>query len=251
MRDLFSLRGKTAVVTGASSGIGEAIAAGLMGAGANVVTMQRRPPTALLEEAAAGAGVRVAHVAADFSDEGTIDAAIAQTLESHTVDILVNNAGTQVRHDATEFPLEDFDRVMNVNTRAVFQLCRGFAPGMLERQQGKVINLASLLSFQGGLRVSAYAASKGAVAQLTKALSNEWASQGVNVNAIAPGYFRTDMNEALIHDEERSQQISARIPAHRWGEATDIAGAAIFLASGASDYVHGTVLPVDGGWLGR
>jgi 2-deoxy-D-gluconate 3-dehydrogenase len=140
---------------------------------------------------------------------------------------------------------------MTVNTRAVFQLCQGLAPAMLDRGHGKIINLASLLSFQGGLRVPAYAASKGAVAQLTKALCNEWAGRGVNVNAIAPGYFDTAMNTALLADPERSGQISARIPAGRWGHMEDIAGAVVFLASPASDYVHGVTLPVDGGWLAR
>jgi 2-deoxy-D-gluconate 3-dehydrogenase len=249
--DPFRLDGQTAVITGASRGIGEAIALGLVAAGADVVTMQRSEPSARLSSAAQDAGARLTHVPVDFTRQEAIADAVGATLDSSPVDILVNNAGTQIRHDATQFPLEDLDTVMDVNLKAVFQLCQGFAPGMLSRGRGKIINLASLLSFQGGSRVAAYAASKGAVAQLTKALANEWAERGVNVNAIAPGYFATEMNTALLEDERRNEQISARIPAGRWGQAADISGAAVFLASSAADYVHGVVLPVDGGWLGR
>ncbi|WP_304481761.1 SDR family oxidoreductase [Cryobacterium sp. M23] len=247
----FDLTGKTAVVTGASRGIGLAIASGLVGAGSDVIALQRGDIPESLLSLAAATGRRVTRISVDLSESESIAEAISVVLASNHVDILVNNAGTQVRHDAVAFPLEDFDAVMNVNLRAVFQLCTGFGAAMLERGEGKVINLASLLSFQGGLRVPAYAASKGAVAQLTKALCNEWAARGVNVNAIAPGYFATEMNSALLADEERSEQISARIPAGRWGAADDIAGAAIFLASRASDYVHGVVIPVDGGWMAR
>lgn len=247
----FDLRGKTAVVTGASRGIGLGVATGLIRAGANVITLQRSDPPETLNELARDNGTTTAKVDMDLSDEESISTAISRTLESHDVDILVNNAGTQIRHDSEAFPLEDFDTVMDINLRSVFQLCQGFAPGMLERGHGKIINLASLLSFQGGLRVPAYAASKGAVAQLTKAMCNEWAHRGINVNAVAPGYFDTEMNSALLADEERREQISSRIPAKRWGNAEDMAGAVVFLASAASDYIHGVVLPVDGGWLAR
>ncbi|MDQ0867485.1 SDR family oxidoreductase [Arthrobacter globiformis] len=247
----FDLTGRTAAVTGASRGIGAAIAAGLLRAGADVVAMQRSPVPSDLAAVAADAGRTLRHVPIDLGSETSIAAAIEDSQGGGFVDILVNNAGTQIRHDSTEFPLSDFDTVMNINTRAVFQLCQGFAPAMLERGYGKIINLASLLTFQGGYRVPAYAASKGAVAQLTKALCNEWAPRGVNVNAVAPGYFATDMNEALLADEERRDQISARIPAGRWGAAEDIAGTVVFLASGAADYIHGAVLPVDGGWMAR
>jgi 2-deoxy-D-gluconate 3-dehydrogenase len=247
----FDLTGRTAAVTGASRGIGEAIAAGLLRAGADVVTMQRGPIPPSLAAVAAETGRAVRHIPIDLGREVSIAAAIEETLEQGPVDILVNNAGTQIRHDSTDFPLSDFDTVMNVNTRAVFQLCQGLAPAMIDRGHGKIINLASLLSFQGGFRVPAYAASKGAVAQLTKALCNEWAGRGVNVNAIAPGYFATDMNEALLADEGRRDQISARIPAGRWGAAEDIAATVVFLASNAADYIHGAVLPVDGGWMAR
>ena len=249
--DPFDLSGQTAVVTGASRGIGLAIATGLVEAGASVVAMQRgRLPTALLDLAAERGG-RVDHVAVDLSDESSITEGVRRALAIAPVDILVNNAGTQVRHDATEFPLPDFDAVLQVNLRAVFQLCQGLAPAMLDRGRGRIVNVASLLSFQGGFRVPAYAASKGAVASLTKALSNEWVGRGVTVNAVAPGYIDTDMNEALVADPERSAQISARIPAGRWGTGADLAGAVVFLASEAAAYVSGVVLPVDGGWLAR
>ncbi|KRF06344.1 2-deoxy-D-gluconate 3-dehydrogenase [Arthrobacter sp. Soil782] len=247
----YDLTGKTAVVTGASRGIGQGIAEGLLNAGANVITLQRGPITADLAALASARQLTVEDIAVDLSNEQSITDAIARALSTAQVDILVNSAGTQIRHDSTDFPLEDYDSVMNVNARAVFQLCKGFAPPMLERGSGKIINLASLLSFQGGLRVPAYAASKGAVAQLTKAMCNEWAPRGINVNAVAPGYFATDMNAALIADADRSEQISARIPAGRWGKAEDISGAVVFLASSAADYINGVVLPVDGGWLAR
>jgi 2-deoxy-D-gluconate 3-dehydrogenase len=249
--NLFTLDGKTAVVTGASRGIGQGIAAGLLTAGANVIALQRGPLPDALTDLAAEHGLTIRRITVDLSSERSITEATTAALASGPVDILVNNAGTQIRHDSTEFPLEDYDKVMNVNARAVFQLCKAFAPAMLERGNGKIINLASLLSFQGGLRVPAYAASKGAVAQLTKAMCNEWAARGINVNAIAPGYFATEMNTALMSDSTRSSQISARIPAERWGNAEDIAGAVVFLSSAAADYIHGVVLPVDGGWMAR
>ncbi|MFJ6535930.1 SDR family oxidoreductase [Paenarthrobacter sp. NPDC091711] len=251
LRAPFDLTGSTAAVTGASRGIGLGIALGLIRAGANVVALQRGPLAPELTRAAAAAGLTAEAVAIDLSSQDSVAAAIQTTLAKHRIDILVNNAGTQIRHDSVEFPLEDFDAVMNINTRAVFQLCQGFGKAMVERGQGKIINMASLLTFQGGLRVPAYAASKGAVAQLTKALCNEWAPQGVNVNAVAPGYIATDMNQALLADSVRNEQISSRIPAARWGTGNDLAGAVVFLASPAADYVHGVVLPVDGGWLAR
>ena len=167
------------------------------------------------------------------------------------IDILVNNAGVQSRHKAAEFPRKDWNQVIDVNMNAVFFLCQEFGRRMLAQGKGKIINIASLLSFQGGLTVPAYAAAKGAVAQFTKSLSNEWASQGINVNCIAPGYMDTDMNTALMADATRSRQIMERIPAGRWGKPEDMVGAAIYLASGASDYVNGTIITVDGGWMGR
>ena len=249
--DPFDLTGRTAAVTGASKGIGLGIAAGLVNAGASVVGLQRSALPQQLVELAVERGGTARHIPVDLADEGSVAVAIEQTLATGEIDILVNNAGTQIRHDSTDFPLSDFDKVMDVNTRAVFQLCQGFARGMLERGWGRIVNLASLLSFQGGFRVPAYAASKGAVASLTKALSNEWVGRGVTVNAVAPGYIETDMNEALIADRARNAQISERIPAGRWGTGDDLAGAVVFLSSEAASYVSGVVLPVDGGWLAR
>lgn len=247
----FALTGRTAVVTGASRGIGQAIAAGLLRASADVVSLQRAPIADELLQQAASMGRRIDHVPVDLADEASIATAISETLGGRDVDILVNNAGMQIRHDATEFPLVDFDTVLDVNLRAVFQLCQGFAGPMLDRGHGKIVNLASLLSFQGGFRVAAYSASKGAVAQLTKALCNEWARRGVNVNAIAPGYFDTELNTPLKDDATRSAEILMRIPAGYWGDPRAIGDAALFLASARADYIHGIVLPVDGGWLAR
>lgn len=243
-----SLSGQTAVVTGASRGIGEAIAAALIRCGASVTTLQRSAPSTELQALATEHGVGLGHVSVDFADAASIERAIERV---GAVDILVNNAGTQVRHDSVDFPLSDFNQVLAVNTSAVFQLTQGFGRHMVQRGSGKIVLLASLLSFQGGLRVPAYAASKGAVAQLAKAFCNEWAGKGVNVNAIAPGYVETDMNEALLADTERFRQLSERIPAGRWATPEDIASATVFLCTPYADYIHGMVLPVDGGWLAR
>ncbi|RJU00889.1 SDR family oxidoreductase [Arthrobacter frigidicola] len=251
MSDPFDLTGRTAAITGASRGIGQATARALLEAGADVIALQRSAVSAELEETAARLGRRIETVPVDLTSEESIAGAITAALAASEVHILVNNAGTQIRHDAVEFPLADFDTVMQVNTRAVFQLCQGFGAPMLARGEGKIVNLASMLTFQGGFRVPAYAASKGAVGQLTKALSNEWAGRGVNVNAVAPGYFATDMNEALLADGNRSAQILERIPAGRWGKPDDLTGGVVFLSSRAADYIHGTILPIDGGWLGR
>ena len=251
MSNPFDLTGRTAAITGASRGIGQATARALLEAGADVIALQRSAVSTELEETAARLGRRIDTVPVDLTSEESIAGAITAALAASEVHILVNNAGTQIRHDAVEFPLADFDTVMQVNTRAVFQLCQGFGAPMLERGEGKIVNLASMLTFQGGFRVPAYAASKGAVGQLTKALSNEWAGRGVNVNAVAPGYFATDMNEALLADGNRSAQILERIPAGRWGKPDDLTGGVVFLSSRAADYIHGTILPIDGGWLGR
>ncbi len=250
--DLFSLDGKVALVTGASRGLGAAMAMGLASAGADVVLHATRPPT---DTAAAieRLGRRTAVMTADFSDRSAPDRLAAGAIAAFgRIDILINNAGTIKRQPAAEHSDELWDTVIEVNLSSVFRLSRAVGRQMLERGQGgKIINIASLLSFQGGITVPGYAAAKGGVAQLTKALANEWAGRGINVNAIAPGYMETDITAALRADAQRRRQITERIPAGRWGTPNDLAGVAVFLASRASDYVHGHVLVVDGGWMGR
>ena len=248
--DLFRLDNKVALVTGAASGLGAAIAAGLAQAGATVaVHGNRRAAT----ETAAAIGSKAAAFRADLSTTTGASELYAQVKDKFgRVDILINNAGTILRHAAEEYPLEDWQTVIQVNLTSVFQLSQLVGHDMIATQSGgKIVNIASLLSFQGGIRVPAYAASKGGVAQLTKALANEWASKNIQVNAIAPGYFATTNTEALQADETRNRQILERIPAGRWGQPNDLAGAALFLSSPASDYVTGTVITVDGGWMGR
>lgn len=248
--DLFRLDNKVALVTGSASGLGAAIAIALAQAGATLACHgNRRPAT----ETAAAIGPKAAAFRADLSSTKGAEDLFTQVKEKFgRVDILVNNAGTIIRHAAEEFPLEDWQQVLQVNLTSVFQLSQLAARDMISRNApGKIVNIASLLSFQGGIRVPAYAASKGGVAQLTKALANEWAPKGIQVNAIAPGYFATTNTEALQADETRNRQILERIPAARWGQPQDLAGAALFLSSAASDYVTGTVLTVDGGWMGR
>lgn len=248
---LFNLTGKNALVTGGSRGLGKEIALGLASAGANVVIVSRSANPEVIAEIEAY-GVKAISIAFDISNIAEHARLYEQAVEAFgPIDILVNNAGVQRRHSAADFPQEDWDFVLSVNASAVFSLCQHFGRPMLAKGAGKIINIASLLSFQGGLTVPAYAASKGAVMQFTKSLANEWAGQGVNVNCIAPGYMATDMNEALMNDAVRSRQIMERIPANRWGQGQDMQGAAIFLASDASNYVHGFTLAVDGGWLGR
>jgi len=244
----FDLTGKTAVVTGGSRGLGRGITLALLAAGADVVSLGRSP---LPADLAGTFGSRLTGRTLDLADSAAITATAREVLAEHRVDILVNNAGVQDRHPAAEFPLDAWDRVLDVNLRAVFQLCQLFGGPMLDRGAGAVVNVASLLSFQGGITVPAYAASKGGVAQLTKALCNEWAGRGVNVNAVAPGYMDTELNTALLADPVRSEQISVRIPAGRWGMPEDIGNVVVFLASPAAAYVHGQVLAVDGGWLAR
>lgn len=251
MTSPFDLTGRTAVVTGGGRGLGRGITESLLRAGADVVVLGRNPLPGDLEDHAAGLGRQVHLEPLDLGDSSAVAAAAERVLAAYRVDVLVNNAGTQDRYPAAEFPLDAWDRVIDVNLRSVFQLCQLFGRPMLERGEGKIVNLASLLSFQGGVTVPAYAASKGAVAQLTKALCNEWAGRGVNVNAVAPGYMATDMNTALLADPVRLEQLSVRIPAGRWGRPEDIGDVVVFLASAAAGYVHGQVLAVDGGWLAR
>ena len=238
-------------MTGGGRGLGAGITTALLEAGADVVVLARRDLPQDLRASADDLGRRLELVPVDLADSDAVDAAADDVLARHQVDVLVNNAGVQSRHPAAQFPLEAFDQVLDVNLRAVFQLAQRFGRPMLERGDGAIVNLASLLSFQGGLNVAAYAASKGGVAQLTKALANEWAQHGVRVNAVAPGYMTTEMNEALLADPVRLAQLSARIPAGRWGTPADIGNVVVFLASPAAQYVHGQVLAVDGGWMGR
>jgi 2-dehydro-3-deoxy-D-gluconate 5-dehydrogenase len=251
--ELFSLTGKRAVVTGASRGIGRAIAEGLAEAGADVVCVStKRCGTDETAVAIRALGREAWQLEADLSDH-TRARELPDEVESTAgpIDILVNNAGTIRRAPAADFTEHDWDLVLRTNLDSVFMLSQGFGRRMIERRSGKIINIASLLAFSGGITVPAYTASKHAVAGLTKALANEWAGHGVQVNAIAPGYFRTDNTQALQDDPARFAEISARIPAGRWGDPRDIAGPAVFLASRASDYVNGHVLLVDGGWMAR
>ena len=252
MSSVFSLSGRVALVTGASRGLGAAIAIALAEAGADVaVHGNTRSPEATCKRIRA-LGRRALPVAGDLGDPDAPERLVEETISGlGTLDVLVNNAGTIRRAPAAETTDEDWLAVVDVNLHGVFRACRAAGRHLLEKGRGKIINIASLLSFQGGITVPAYAASKGGVAQLTRALANEWAGRGVNVNAIAPGYMRTDNTAALQADATRNRQILERIPAGRWGEPSDVAGAAIFLASAASDYVHGHVLVVDGGWMGR
>jgi 2-dehydro-3-deoxy-D-gluconate 5-dehydrogenase len=250
--DAFKLDGKVALVTGASTGLGAAIAVALAEAGADVACHGNSHTPEATCVAIRRLGRRALAVTGDLQNREVPREVIDTTLrEFGQLDILINNAGTIRRAAATDYSEEDWDTVIEVNLSSVFRLSQLAGKHMLERERGKIVNIASLLSFQGGLRVPAYAASKGGVAQLTKALANEWAARGVNVNAIAPGYMRTDNTLALQGDETRNRQIIERIPAGRWGEAADLAGAAVFLASAASDYLHGHILTVDGGWMGR
>jgi 2-dehydro-3-deoxy-D-gluconate 5-dehydrogenase len=248
---LFDLTGQVAVVTGASRGLGRAMAAALAGAGADVVAVSRQSAASLAADLGR-LGRRCHLVPADLGDPAQVEEIIPRALDAAgRVDILVNNAGTIARGPALDVTLEEWHRVLQLNLHAVFRLCQAAARHMMPRRRGKIINIASLLSFEGGILVSPYAASKGAVGQITKALANEWAPQGINVNALAPGYIATDLTQPLQRDPDRSPAILARIPAGRWGRPEDLSGAVVFLASAASDYVHGHILAVDGGWLAR
>jgi len=250
--DAFRLDGLSALVTGAGTGIGAALAQALAAAGADVACHGNKHVANDTAAAIRKLGRRAAVLVGDVRDAATAEALVEATVrELGGIDILVNNAGTIRRSPAVDFSDDDWAAVLDVNLSAVFRLCRAAGKRMLARGRGKIVNIASLLSFQGGITVPAYAASKGGVAQLTKALANEWAGKGVNVNAIAPGYIHTDNTAALAADPVRNAQITVRIPAGRWGEPADLGGAAVFLAARASDYVNGHVLVVDGGWMGR
>jgi 2-deoxy-D-gluconate 3-dehydrogenase len=250
--DPFRLDGVAALVTGSATGIGAAIAAALAQAGADVACHGNTRPADETAARIVGLGRRAAALRGDLSAPETAAALVDGTVAAlGRIDVLVNNAGMIRRAPAAEHGAEDWARVIEVNLSAVFRLCQQAGRRMIAAGRGKIVNVASLLSFQGGITVPGYAAAKGGVAQLTKALANEWASAGVNVNAVAPGYIRTDNTAALRADPVRSRQILERIPAGRWGEPADLGGAVVFLCSRASDYVNGHVLVVDGGWMGR
>lgn len=254
MSNIFSLEGKTALVTGCTKGIGRAMALALAEAGADIIGVSSSLALSgsEVELEVLELGRNFGAFQADLTDRASLYAMIAAVRESgKQVDILVNNAGMILRQPAAQHSDEYWDRVLSINLDAAFILAREFGKEMLARKSGKIIFTCSLLSFQGGVNVPGYAASKGALASLVKALANEWASQGVNVNGIAPGYVSTDNTEALRKDAVRSKSILDRIPAGRWGEPDDFRGPVVFLASGAADYVHGTILTVDGGWMGR
>ena len=247
----FDLSRKVALVTGGNTGIGQGIALALAGAGADLVLVGHLPPEDTMG-AAREMGRKASFVEADLLSIEPVDRIVREALDSAgRVDILVNNAGIIRREDSTEFSEKDWDDVMNINVKTVFFMCQRVGRHMIERGSGKIINIASMLSFQGGIRVPSYTASKSGVAGITRLLANEWAAKGINVNAIAPGYIATDNTAQLRADENRSKAILDRIPAERWGTPEDMGGAAVFLAAPASDYVNGHILAVDGGWLAR
>ena len=251
MTNLFDVSGRVALVTGANTGIGQGLAVALAEAGADVALVGRSAAdeTAALVRAA---GRRAELIGADLSTIEPVQAVIDRTLDTlGGLDILVNNAGIIRRADALDFSEADWDAVIDTNLKSLFFLCQSAGRHMVGQGKGKIINIASMLSFQGGVRVPSYTASKSGVAGLTRLLANEWAAKGVNVNAIAPGYIATNNTAALQADETRNRQILERIPTGRWGSPSDLGGAAVFLASSASDYVNGHILAVDGGWLAR
>lgn len=252
--DHFGLAGKTALVTGCRRGIGKAIAVALGEAGADIIGVSRSLEVSgsEVQREVLAQGRKFKPYACDFADRQAVYALLERLRnECPAIDVLVNNAGIIFRKPAVEYPDEYWDRVIEVNLNAQFVLSRGIGKLMVERGKGKIIFIASLLTFQGGITVPGYAASKGAIGQLTKALANEWAGKGVQVNAIAPGYIKTDNTTALRADPKRNPAIIERIPAGRWGEPEDLQGAAVFLASSASDYVNGSIITVDGGWMAR
>ncbi|MBU2663716.1 2-dehydro-3-deoxy-D-gluconate 5-dehydrogenase KduD [Actinoplanes bogorensis] len=247
----FDLHGRRAVVTGAGRGLGQAIALGLAQAGADLVLLGRPGAQKTTRDQVVHLGREVEVVDLDVSDHEALERVVAEVNRNWQVDILVNNAGIIEREDSVDVSRESWNRVVDINLNGLFLLCQAFGRPMTERGHGKIVNIASLLSFQGGIRVASYAAAKHGVAGVTKALANEWGPHGVQVNAIAPGYIATDNTTALRADPDRSRSILERIPAGRWGDASDIAGSAVFLSSAASDYVNGHVLVVDGGWMAR
>lgn len=250
--NLFDLTGKVALVSGANTGLGQGMALALAQAGADIVLIGRSDPKETLAELAK-LGVKTHSILTDLSKSDNVADIVSEAVSKlGRVDILVNNAGIIKRNEAIDFTPDEWDAVMNVNLRTLFFLSQAFARHLVaEGKSGKIINIASMLTFQGGIRVPSYTASKSGVGGLTKALANEWAQHGINVNAIAPGYFATNNTAALHADEKRNAEILGRIPSGRWGKPSDLGGAVVFLASQASDYVQGITLPVDGGWLSR
>lgn len=252
MNQLFSLDGKVSIVTGASRGLGKAMAVALAQSGANIVGVGQSNMEETRKEIEK-AGKKFLEIKADLTSTDKIDEIIEKTIKTYgKIDILVNNAGTIRREDAINYTEKDWDDILNLNLKTLFFLSQKVAKEFLKQETGgKIINIASMLSYQGGIRVPAYTASKSGVMGITKALANEWAKYGINVNAIAPGYMATDNTKAIREDEKRNKEILERIPAGRWGKPEDLAGAVVFLASSASDYVNGHTLAVDGGWLAR
>ncbi|MBS0852827.1 2-dehydro-3-deoxy-D-gluconate 5-dehydrogenase KduD [Enterobacter sp. JGM127] len=250
--DAFNLSGKVAIVTGCDTGLGQGMTLGLAQAGCDIVGVNRKIPQETAEKVNA-LGRRFMAIQADLSKQDALDDIVNQTVtEMGRVDILVNNAGTIRREDALNFSEKDWDEVMNLNLKSVFFLSQAVARQFIRQGQGgKIINIASMLSFQGGIRVPSYTASKSGVLGITRLLANEWATQGINVNAIAPGYMATNNTQQLRDDAQRSKEILDRIPAGRWGTPADLQGPVVFLASSASDYINGHTLGVDGGWLAR
>jgi len=251
MSNSFSLEGKVALVTGANTGLGQGIAVALAEAGADIAVAGFVPPTET-EAIIKKIGRKFVNIDANLMTIEPVGRVVAEAVAGlGRVDILVNNAGMIRRQDSLEFSEKDWDDVMNVNIKSAFFLSQAAGRQFVKQGGGKIINIASMLSFQGGIRVPSYTASKSAIAGITRLLANEWASKNINVNAIAPGYMATDNTQQLREDPERSKAILDRIPANRWGKPSDLAGAAVFLASSASDYVNGAIIPVDGGWLAR
>ena len=250
---LFDIRGKKAFVTGSGSGIGLGIAEGLLEAGAIVVLHSRSDSAVKEAKRLSDLGYKARAITGDLESVTDVEHLFQKAISilGNQIDILVNCAGTQYRSPATEFPIEKYDEIMAVNARSMFAMCKCAAPYMMERRYGKISNIASMQSFFGIPNTPAYAASKGAVAQLTKALGNEWISKGINVNALAPGWIATKLTKAVVEDADRTREIMGRLPAGRWGLPSDFKGPAIFLASAASDYLSGVILPVDGGYLTR
>ena len=252
MNTLFDLTGRKAIVTGAAQGLAYSMSEGLMESGAEVAVIDISDRTVEVAREFCGRGFRCHGIQADLSRIDELEGVFSRAVDAlGGLDIIVNGAGVQRRYRSEEFPTAEWDFVINVNLNSVWKLCQLAGRHFLENDGGKIINIASMLSFLGGYTVAAYAASKGGVAQLTKALSNEWAGKNININALAPGYMATALNTAIMNDPVRSKEILDRIPARRWGQPEDMKGAVIFLASGASDYLNGAIIPVDGGFLSR